>query len=83
MLRRAAALPAGGGGSGGSGGGSSRFALHPGSSFGAEDSFLWTLGGLSCSLTAVRRDHGVAQGAGGPGSSGGKEPPLSLTRRGI
>ena len=57
-------------------GGSYRFALHPGSSFGAGDSFLRTLRGLRYRRTAVRRDHGVAQGAGRPGSPGGKEPPL-------
>eukprot|EP00069_Balaena_mysticetus_P012946 bmy_21869T0 len=51
-------------------GGSYRFALHPGSSFGAGDSFLRTLRGLRCRRTAVRRDHGVAQGAGRPGSPG-------------
>ncbi|MXQ79075.1 hypothetical protein E5288_WYG000641 [Bos mutus] len=71
MLHRAAALQApGGGGGGGGGGGSFRSALHPGSSFGAGDSFLRTLGGLRCRLRAVRRDHGVVKGAGRPGSPG-------------
>lgn len=72
----AEALPARGGGVGG-GGGSFRFALHPGSSFAAGDSFLRTLGGLRCRRTSVPPDHGVAQGAGGPGSPRGKDHPPS------
>lgn len=76
MLRRAAELPAGGGGSGC--GGSFRFASTPvaASRPGTASS------GRSASFAAAARlsqDHGVAQGAGGPGSPGGKDLPLPDT----
>lgn len=77
MLRRAAELPARGGSGGGGGGGSSRFASTPvaASRSGTASS------GRSASFAAAARlskDHGVAQGAGGPGSPGGKDLPLPL-----
>lgn len=76
MLRGAAALPAGGGGSGGGGGrGSSRFASTPVAAWRSGTASSGRSAG-SAAAARLSQDHGVAEGAGGPGSPGGKDPPL-------
>lgn len=76
MLRGAAALPAGGGCSGGGGGGgSSRFASTPVAAWRSGTASSGRSAG-SAAAARLSQDHGVAEGAGGPGSPGGKNPPL-------